>query len=142
MFISKSFKELFFNGFLLESGCKGRAFFNTHQTFTSFFLNFFSPFFNPIDSQSIKTTKIRTLIFLPLSLLYLIIYTRARKKKFKYLLALLSPPFNYLPFSKEWVAGVLTLSLHSCHPLKNTPRRKKIMRPHILKTPRDLIQNV
>ena len=33
LFISKSFKELFFNGFLSESGCKGKAYFWTTKTF-------------------------------------------------------------------------------------------------------------
>ena len=38
LFISKSFKELFFNGFLSESGRKGKAYFWTTKTFWSFFL--------------------------------------------------------------------------------------------------------
>ena len=37
MFISKSFKELFFNGFLFESGCKGKDYFWTTKTFSKFF---------------------------------------------------------------------------------------------------------
>ena len=37
MFISKSFKELFFKYFLFESGCKGKAYFWTTKTFWSFF---------------------------------------------------------------------------------------------------------
>ena len=38
LFISKSFKELFFKYFLFESGCKGKAYFWTAKTFWSFFL--------------------------------------------------------------------------------------------------------
>ena len=37
LFISKSFKELFFKYFLFESGCKGKAYFWTTKTFWSFF---------------------------------------------------------------------------------------------------------
>ena len=37
LFISKSFKELFFKCFLFESGCKGKAYFWTTKTFWSFF---------------------------------------------------------------------------------------------------------
>ena len=37
LFISKSFKELFFKHFLFESGCKGKAYFWTTKTFWSFF---------------------------------------------------------------------------------------------------------
>ena len=41
LFISKSFKELFFMAFFSESGCKGKAFFWTTKTFWSFFENYF-----------------------------------------------------------------------------------------------------
>ena len=41
LFISKSFKELFFKHFLFESGCKGKAYFWTTKTFWSFFQIFF-----------------------------------------------------------------------------------------------------
>ena len=37
LFISKSFKELFFKHFHFESGCKGKAYFWTTKTFRSFF---------------------------------------------------------------------------------------------------------
>ena len=37
LFISKSFKELFFKHFRFESGCKGKAYFWTTKTFWSFF---------------------------------------------------------------------------------------------------------
>ena len=37
MFISKSFKELFFKHFRFESGCKGKGYFWTTKTFRSFF---------------------------------------------------------------------------------------------------------
>ena len=37
LFISKSFKELFFKYFLFESGCKGKAYFWTTKTFLKFF---------------------------------------------------------------------------------------------------------
>ena len=37
LFISKSFKELFFKHFRFESGCKGKAYFWTTKTFRSFF---------------------------------------------------------------------------------------------------------
>ena len=38
MFISKSFKELFFKCFLFESGCKGKDYFSNHQNFFEVFL--------------------------------------------------------------------------------------------------------
>ena len=41
MFISKSFKELFFKHFRFESGCKGKAYFWTTKTFWSFFKKVF-----------------------------------------------------------------------------------------------------
>ena len=37
LFISKSFKELFFLAFFFESGCKGKAYFWTTKTFSKFF---------------------------------------------------------------------------------------------------------
>ena len=37
LFISKSFKELFFKHFRFEIGCKGKAYFWTTKTFWSFF---------------------------------------------------------------------------------------------------------
>ena len=57
LFISKSFKELFFKCFLFESGCKGKAYFWTAKTFWSFFSkkSFFwsgSPFSVPLFSIS------------------------------------------------------------------------------------------
>ena len=57
LFISKSFKELFFKHFRFESGCKGKVYFWTTKTFRSFFFkkSFFwsgSPFSVPLFSIS------------------------------------------------------------------------------------------
>ena len=50
LFISKSFKELFFKYFRFGSGCKGKAYFWTTKTFWSFFWK--KVFFKPVRFKS------------------------------------------------------------------------------------------
>ena len=58
LFISKSFKELFFKHFLFESGCKGKDYFWTTKTFSKFF--FQKVFFEAVGSNSLTLFSIST----------------------------------------------------------------------------------
>ena len=99
--------------FLSESGCKGRAFFNTHTTFLPFFRDFFWNILQWIDFHIIKTNKFIKLSYTPInpSIPY---YFNARVIEEIYL------PFTYSP-------------LHQRRP--TTSKEKK-------KTPRRFRQNV
>ena len=59
LFISKSFKELFFKYFHFESGCKGKAYFWTTKTFWSFFSKK-KVFFEVVGSKSSTLFSIST----------------------------------------------------------------------------------
>ena len=58
LFISKSFKELFFKHFLFESGCKGKAYFWTTKTFQKFF--FKKVFFEAVRFKTSSLFSIST----------------------------------------------------------------------------------